>query len=59
MNWIDFADLPQLQSVKLGYWAFSSTKSFAMSNLTSLQSIEFGGGCFYDASSFSLIGIIE
>ena len=35
-----------------------------MSNLTSLQSIEFGGGCFggydgYGASSFSLIGIIE
>ena len=42
-----------------------------MSNLTSLQSIEFGQGCFggtYDdnkrvwiggASSFSLIGIIE
>ena len=37
-----------------------------MSNLTSLQSIEFGQGCFggdyysgRGASSFSLIGIIE
>ena len=52
-------DLPLLQSVKLGDRAFSNTRSFAMSNLTSLQSIEFGGSCFYYASSFSLIGIIE
>ena len=64
MNWE--IDLPLLQSVKLGGGAFSYTGSFAMSNLTSLQSIEFGAWCFggdkYDnrgASSFSLIGIIE
>ena len=30
-----------------------------MSNLTSLQSIEFGTWCFIGASSFSLIGKIE
>ena len=59
MNWIDFADLPQLQSVKLGYAAFHNTESFSMSNLISLQSIEFGGSCFYSAPSFSLIGIIK
>ena len=52
-------DLPLLQSVKLGDYAFSSTGSFAMSNLTSLVSIEFGVDCFNSASSFSLIGIIE
>ena len=52
-------DLPLLQSVKMGDWAFWRTRSFAMSNLTSLQSIEFGGGCFNSASSFSLIGKIE
>ena len=57
MNWE--IDLPILQSVKLGYYAFKNTKSFAMSNLTSLQSIEFGEWCFNGASSFSLIGIIE
>ena len=57
MNWE--IDLPQLQSVKLGGGAFGSTKSFAMSNLTSLQSIEFGQRCFKEASSFSLIGIVE
>ena len=52
-------DLPQLQSVKLGDNAFSSTGSFAMSNLTSLVSIEIGQRCFSSASSFSLIGMIE
>ena len=39
-------DLPQLESVKLGNNAFSNTGSFIMSNLTSLQSIDFGQGCF-------------
>ena len=61
-------DLPQLQSVVFDKDAFQYAKSFSMSNLTSLQSIEFGQWCFggYDngghiyggASSFSLIGII-
>ncbi|KAK8802927.1 hypothetical protein WA588_002087, partial [Blastocystis sp. NMH] len=56
-------DLPQLQSVKLGNEAFRRTRPFAMSNLTSLVSIEFGQWCFGGsdiygggASSFSLIG---
>ena len=62
MNWE--IDLPLLQSVKLGDWAFEYTESFAMSNLTSLVSIEVGQRCFggdYNggASSFSLIGKIE
>ena len=59
MDWFEVTDLPQLQSVKLGDNAFGNTRSFAMSNLTSLVSIEFGGYCFYRATSFSLIGIIE
>ena len=57
MNWE--IDLPLLQSVKLSDEAFRFTKSFEMSNLTSLQSIEIGQYCFYWASSFSLIGIAE
>ena len=58
-------DLPLLQSVKMGSGAFRNTETFAMSNLTSLQSIEFGEWCFggseyvAGATSFSLIGIIE
>ena len=51
--------LPQLQSIKLNNNAFQNTKSFEMSNLTSLQSIDIGQKCFNGASSFSLIGIVE
>ena len=51
--------LPQLQSIKLNNNAFQNTKSFEMSNLTSLQSIDIGQSCFNGASSFSLIGIVE
>ena len=39
-------DLPLLESVKLGNNAFKNAGSFIMSNLTSLQSIEFGQGCY-------------
>ena len=65
LNWYDWEsiiwriDLPQLQSIKLNNRAFQNTKSFEMSNLTSLQSIDIGQSCFYSASSFSLIGIVE
>ena len=61
-------DLPQLQSVVFDKNAFQYAKSFEMSNLTSLVSIEFGKWCFggYNgygtggaASLFSLIGITE
>ena len=27
MDWFEFTDLPQLQSVKLGYWAFRDVHS--------------------------------
>ena len=54
MNWE--IDLPQLQSVKLGDYAFQNTKSFEVSILPSLQSIDIGQNCFYSALSFSLIG---
>ena len=57
LDW--YTDLPLLQSVKLGNETFRNTKSFVMSNLTSLQSIEFGDYCFQDAPSFSLIGTID
>ena len=39
-------DLPLLESVKLGNNAFKNAGSFEMSNLTSVQSIDFGQGCF-------------
>ena len=52
-------DLPQLQSVKLGGYAFRYTKTIGLSNLTSLQSVEFGVESFNGANAFSLIGMVE
>ena len=51
-----------LRSVRMGNYAFQKAGSFEMSNLTSLQSIEFGNNCFGSegngrASTFSLIGM--
>ena len=59
MDWFEFTDLPQLQSVKLVDYAFQYTESFEMSNLPSLQSIDMSGYCFYYAPSFSLTGLID
>ena len=62
MKW--WVGLPQLQSIRLGDGSFTNTRTIVITNLTSLQSIEFGQYCFggyYDggATSFSLIGLIE
>ena len=59
MDWFEFTDLPQLQSVKLVDYAFQYTESFEMSNLPSLQSIDMSGYCFYYAPSFLLTGLID
>lgn len=61
-------DMPQLKTVRFAESAFRIARSFEMSNLPSLQSIEFGPWCFsanYDhnanyygggVSSFKMIG---
>ena len=54
----EFTDLPQLQSVKLGYKSFQYS-SFKLSNLTSLKSIDIGEWCFHYAPSLSLIGLFD
>ena len=63
MDWFELTDLPQLQSVKLGDYAFENIKSFEMSNLTSIQLIDFGSYCFrgstYRIASFTLISVIH
>ena len=58
-NAIDSIDLPQLQSIKLGYHNFFNTRSFEMSNLPSLQTIDFDKEVFNNAAAFSLSGICE
>ena len=59
MDWFEFTDLSQLQSVKLVDYAFQNTESFEMSNLPSLQSIDMGDSCFVYAPSLSLTGLID
>ena len=59
MDWFEYTDLPQLQSVKLGGYALHYTKSFELNNLPSLQSIYMGEDSFYYAPSFSLTGLID
>ena len=51
--------MKSLRSISFSNKAFENTKSFEMSNLTSLQSIDIGQSCFNGASSFSLIGMDE
>ena len=46
---------PNLRQLEIGDESFKDFKSFELSNLNSIQSIEFGGGCFYYAD-FSLNG---
>ena len=57
MNVLIFKDYPQLQSVKLGGYAFYNTTSLVLNNLPSLQSIEVSNYCFHMAQSFILIGL--
>ena len=59
MDWFEFTDLPQLQSVKLVDYAFQNTESFELNGLPSLQSIHIGDYCFYWAPSLSVIGLID
>ena len=46
---------PNLRQLEISGGSFGDFKSFELSNLNSIQSIEFGGGCFYYAD-FSLNG---
>ena len=46
---------PNLTQLEIGNWSFEDFKSFELSNLNSLQSIQFGWECFQYAD-FSLKG---
>ena len=46
---------PNLRQLEIGYGSFEDFKSFEISNVNSLQSINFGNSCFYYAD-FSLKG---
>ena len=46
---------PNLRQLEIGDYSFGDFKSFELSNVNSLQSINFGSGCFQYAD-FSLKG---
>ena len=51
---------PKLKSIQIKqYWSFTDYHSFELNNLPSLQSIDIGVDCFYNAPSFSLTGLKE
>ena len=47
---------PNLRQLEIGFRSFLDFKSFELSNVNSLQSIEFGNWCFVFAEGFSLKG---
>ena len=52
-------DMKSLRSFNISTKAFQSAKSFKMTELEALETVEIGGGCFKSAQSFSLTGIVE
>ena len=46
---------PNLRQLEIGYWSFRDFKSFELSDVNSLRSIEFGDFCF-EYADFSLKG---
>ena len=51
--------MKSLKSFNISSKAFQSAKSFELKELEALETVDIGGGCFYSAQSFYLIGIIE
>ena len=51
--------MKSLRSFNISTKAFQSAKSFKMTELEALETVEIGGGCFKSAQSFSLTGIVE
>ena len=51
--------MKSLRSFNISSRRFQSTKSFELTELDALESIEIGDNCFNSANSFSLIGRTE
>ena len=52
-------DCPTLQSIRIAEYSFSDYHFLKLSNLPSLQSIQMGGWCFYEAPLFELVGLVD
>ena len=50
---------PKLEDIIIKDWSFSDYHSFEIGNLPALKYISVGEGCFFNASSFSLTGLMD
>lgn len=58
-DWHMIIGLPSLQTVLLGAKVFKDATALEISNLTSIQTIYAGSGCFEKVGSLSLTGMVE
>ena len=57
--WNNELDMKSLKSFNISSKAFQSAKSFKLTELEALETVEIGENCFNSADSFALIGRTE
>mgnify|MGYP004471009807 len=57
--WNNRVDMKSLRSISFSNKAFQSAKSFELTELEALETVEIGENCFNSADSFALIGRTE
>ena len=57
--WNNGVDMKSLRSFNTSSKVFQSTKSFELTELDALETVEIGENCFNSADSFALIGRTE
>ena len=57
--WNNGVDMKSLRSFNISSKAFQSAKSFKLTELEALETVEIGENCFNSTNSFALIGRTE
>ena len=57
--WNNGVDMKSLRSFNISSKVFQSTKSFELTELDALETVEIGENCFNSTNSFALIGRTE
>ena len=57
--WNNRVDMKSLRSISFSNKAFQSAKSFELTELEALETVEIGENCFNSTNSFALIGRTE
>ena len=58
-RWNNGVDMKSLRSFNISSKAFQSAKSFELTELEALETVEIGENCFNSTNSFALIGRTE